>query len=336
MSSALNSIAQLAGAEKVQAAGKGKGQFRNVTWETFPWTDLKPGHTRWLIDLMNQRGYAPTSKNKMLNALSGVYRQLHYMGYWSAAELEQAQKFDWFRLPNRPPPPNKQPITTQEFSRMLAAARADHSDTHRLRNDAILWLLWAYGMRRAELVAIPNGRGLSGLTLDKYNHRERVIEVTLKRNTRFVPVEGKALAALEAWLDVRGRRSGAIFVRIDKSGDVLLDEPICDDTIYNVVKWRARKATPPVSDVNPHRFRHSVVTTLHSLGVEAGLLARLVGHSGISTILTYINPTEHEIRLAVRRMPMPTHGGRDSPGSEDPAHAVSNSGPGATDRGSNG
>lgn len=303
--SALNVLCALAGAEKIEVSHEGPGHSHNITWEMLPWQDLRPHHVRWLKGRMDEAGYEPATKNKLLAALMGVFAALRQKHIITVEELEEARNVKWYSVPRKPAPPTRQPLPAQDFARMLLAARSDYTDTHRVRNDAVLWLLWSCGMRRAELCAVPNGRSLEGLTVSKYDQRSGQLEITLKGNTRYIPVVGPARLALENWLVVRGLRAGAVFVMVKKSGELILDQPLSDNSIQDIVKWRARKASPPVPDVTYHRFRHNLVTTLDDLGVPPGLLAKILGHRQMATILQYINPTDNDIRAAMMKMPTP-------------------------------
>ena len=144
-----------------------------------------------------------------------------------------------------------------------------------------------------------------GLTLSCYDPVERVMVIELKRKSRFVPLAPRVHEALEAWLNVRGRKPGPIFTYISRDGYVDATRPLDYEAILHIVKLRALQATPRVENMTAHRWRHNLATTLMNEGVPLGQIALLLGHSSLQTLINhYLNPEEATLHQAVRKMPM--------------------------------
>ncbi len=96
-----------------------------------------------------------------------------------------------------------------ELAALLDACAADPTPAGR-RDAALLALLYAGGLRRDELAS---------LTLADYERGQARLRVIGKGNKeRFVPLATGAVAALEAWLVVRGTGPGGLWGAINKGG----------------------------------------------------------------------------------------------------------------------
>jgi integrase/recombinase XerC len=140
-----------------------------------------------------------------------------------------------------------------------------------VRDRAILELLYATGLRVSEL---------SGLDLDDVDRGEGTVRVLGKgRKERAVPFGGKAAAALDAYLDLRGTARGALFT--GRRGGRLGVR-----SLFDVVRRRAR-AAGLTRRVSPHTLRHSFATHLLDAGADLRAIQELLGHSRLSTTQRY-------------------------------------------------
>ena len=143
-----------------------------------------------------------------------------------------------------------------------------------LRGRAILEMLYATGIRCAELV---------GLDLSEVNLRERMVRVLGKgRKERIVPFGGHARDALVAYLAIRARarpRSEALFV--NARGGRLTDR-----SVRLLVAHRVRQMAL-ARRVSPHTLRHSFATHLLERGADLRAIQELLGHASLSTTQRY-------------------------------------------------
>jgi integrase/recombinase XerC len=143
-----------------------------------------------------------------------------------------------------------------------------------VRARAILELLYATGMRCAELVA---------LDLGEVDLEARMARVLGKgRKERVVLFGGRARAALEAWLSVRARlrpRSEALFVNAR-------GRRFSDRGVRALVARRVRRVAL-ARRCSPHTLRHSFATHLLARGADLRAIQEMLGHASLSTTQRY-------------------------------------------------
>jgi integrase/recombinase XerC len=150
------------------------------------------------------------------------------------------------------------------------------------RDRALLELLYASGLRVAE------GCGLDLDDLDEAQRRVRVVGKGDRE--RVVPVGETALEALAAYLAMRGRRRGPLF--LNARGGRLTPR-----SARRIVKRLARRAGLS-QRVTPHTLRHSFATHMLGEGADLRLIQELLGHRRLSTTqrYTHVSP-EHLMRV---------------------------------------
>jgi integrase/recombinase XerC len=148
------------------------------------------------------------------------------------------------------------------------------ADDASLRARALLELLYATGIRCAELV---------GLDLSEVDLDARMVRVLGKgRKERVVPFGTQALAALRAYLPARARmtpRTDALFV--NRRGGRLTDR-----SVRTILADRVRAAAL-AKRVSPHALRHSFATHLLGRGADLRTIQELLGHASLSTTQRY-------------------------------------------------
>ena len=150
------------------------------------------------------------------------------------------------------------------------------------RDRALLELLYASGLRVAEGC---------GLDLDDVDGARRTVRVLGKGDKeRVVPVGETALEALDAYLAMRGRQRGPLF--LNARGGRLTPR-----SAHRIVKRLARRAGI-TQRVTPHTLRHSFATHMLGEGADLRLIQELLGHRRLSTTqrYTHVSP-EHLMRV---------------------------------------
>lgn len=151
------------------------------------------------------------------------------------------------------------------------------TDSFAARDRAMLELLYATGLRVAELAA---------LDLGMVDLQEGMVRVRGKGNKeRLVPMGTPAAAAIEAYLPQRavllqsGRAERALFLN-SRGGR------ITTRSIERLVKMYAERAGI-AARVSPHALRHSFATHLLEMGADLRVVQELLGHASLSTTQRY-------------------------------------------------
>ena len=154
------------------------------------------------------------------------------------------------------------------------------TDVEKLRDRAFLELLYGSGLRVSELFA---------LDLEAVNVRACEVRVLGKgRKERIVPISGKALEALEAYLPRRPELCHP------KTG-------VCDPKALLLTRRGRRLGVRRIQalvqrygalgagrpDLHPHALRHSCATHLLEGGADLRVIQELLGHSSLSTTQRY-------------------------------------------------
>ena len=144
-----------------------------------------------------------------------------------------------------------------------------------LRDKAMFELFYSSGLRLAELV------GLDPELLDLASGEVRVTGKGGK--TRIVPLGSHAIAALQAWLAVRGQLASpgerALFV--GARGSRISPRVVQ----LRMKQWGIRQGMP--GSVHPHMLRHSFATHLLQSSGDLRAVQEMLGHASISTTQVY-------------------------------------------------
>ncbi len=181
-------------------------------------------------------------------------------------------------------------LTGEEARQLLDAAmeRAPEVGATGLRDVAILELLYATGVRVAEL---------TGLDIDDVDTERRVVRVLGKgRKERSVPYGVPAGRAVEAWVQVgrptlAGPGSGhALFLGARGSR---IDQRAVRTIVHNRLA-----DVPGAPDLGPHGLRHSAATHLLEGGADLRAVQEILGHASLATTQIYTHVSTDRLRRA--------------------------------------
>ena len=153
----------------------------------------------------------------------------------------------------------------------------------------MLGLLYAAGLRRAELVA---------LDLADYNGDTGELKVRGKGNReRLLFVNNGAADALADWLHVRGDEPGPLFLPVNKGGVIQQGRRLVEQSVYDMVRRRAAQAD--VEPPSPHDLRRTFVSDLLDRGADISTVQQLAGHANVQTTARYDRRGDEAKRKAV-------------------------------------
>ncbi|MFH0809069.1 MAG: tyrosine-type recombinase/integrase [Pseudomonadota bacterium] len=214
----------------------------------------------WLAGL-HRRGLARSTVARKLAALRSF---LGYLVERGVCEANVARQVHGPRLPRHVPPF----LAVDEVFRLLdGEGRAVFSAEARLRDAAILELLYSSGLRVSELAA------LDVTDVDFDLGVARVLGKGGKE--RVVPVGRRALDRIRAYLG--GRDTGALFLNLRRGR-------LTDRSVRRMVGARSALMG---HCVGPHALRHSMATHLLEAGAGLRPVQEMLGHASLSTTQKY-------------------------------------------------
>jgi len=146
-----------------------------------------------------------------------------------------------------------------------------------LRDQAILELLYASGIRVSELV---------GIDLDDLHFGERLVRVRGKgKKERLVPFGRKAAEALQAYIRAR---SGLLDKRPEETAVFLnyRGKRLTTRSVQRMVQAFIRR-TAVSRRISPHSLRHSFASHLLGRGADLRVIQELLGHASLATTQKY-------------------------------------------------
>jgi integrase/recombinase XerC len=206
--------------------------------------------------------------------------------------------FDWLRrrgvITTDPSVRLSVPAGPSRLPRVLGAADLDNLLDHppakvsgdplavRLRDAAVLELLYGSGLRVAELC----GLGVGDVDLGR-----RLVTVWGKGSKqRQVPISPPASAAVAAWI-ADGR---ALMVGVDSPPDALfLNRQARRLGPRDVRRLLDRRALSPT---HPHALRHTFATHLLDGGADLRVVQELLGHASLQTTQVYTHVSKEHFR----------------------------------------
>jgi len=236
---------------------------------------------RGFLAELHRRGLKKSSSARKLAGLRTFFRFLCREG---RLERNPARALLSPRLEKRIPAP-------LEEAQVEALLDVPGDDVASVRARAILELLYATGIRCAELV---------GLDVGEIDAEARMVRVLGKgRKERIVLFGARAQDALRAWLAARaGLRPKTDAVFLNQRGGRLSDR-----SVRALVSHRVRQVAL-TRRCSPHTLRHSFATHLLARGADLRAIQELLGHASLSTTQRYTHVDTRQL-LAVYKKTHP-------------------------------
>ena len=233
---------------------------------------------------LHEENLAPATIARHVVALKVFFRYLQLEGNLAEnlVELLGSQKL-WQRIPDV--------MSPQEVNRFLHAPGGD--DTMRVRDRAILELLYATGCRASEI---------SHLKLSDVHLEERYCKCRGKGGKeRLVPLNPSAVQCVREYLK---KERPAQAARALRSPDWLIvsrrGRRLRREAIWELVKKYARRSGAS-GCISPHTLRHSFATHLLSGGADLRRVQEMLGHANITTTQIYTHVDAQRLKEIHRR-----------------------------------
>ena len=229
------------------------------------------------------------ASNSVARMLAGV-RGLHKFWLFEGITTQDASaRVKPPKLPKRLP----KALSISDVERLISISGPDpeqedsvSADVSRIRNRAILELLYATGARISELTALNLDDLLDPTMLRLFGKGSK---------ERVVPVGSYAQRALGAYL-VRarpvlvGKGKGTPALFLNQRGSRLSRQ-----SAWQIISDAAQQAEL-VAEVSPHTLRHSFATHLLEGGADVRVVQELLGHSSVATTQIYTLVTVDALR----------------------------------------
>ncbi len=227
---------------------------------------IERNHARAFIAELQKDG--KLARNSLLRKISAARSFVKYL------RSEGGLKLDPFAGVPLPKKEAKLPnfLTEAEMEKLLAEMPGVPTAL-RLRDRAILELLYSSGLRRSEVSALNVG------DIDLYAGQLRAFGKGSKE--RVVPIGGMAANALREYLRGRGRAEPGEPLFLNDRGGRLTH----DGVAFVLRRWM--RASQLLKTVTPHVFRHSFATHLLNKGCDLRAVQEMLGHANLATTQVY-------------------------------------------------
>ena len=236
---------------------------------------------RWLNGMMT-KGDKASSVARRLASVKGFYKYLLKMGRISRNPIA-----------NLRPPRGEKPLPVYvptNYINEILDEELEPYDWVALRNKLIVAVLYECGLRRSEL---------AGLQDDDVDIEGRKLKVLGKGNKERIVPFGTGLAEeLSKWRQTRDE----LFGESETFFLSLRGKPMTGEGVYAIVH-KYLKAVPGLARRGAHALRHSFATDMLNNGADLIAIKELMGHSNVSTTVTYTHTSFKQLQKVYNAHP---------------------------------
>lgn len=226
------------------------------------------------IAYLSEKGLVHNSINRKLSTLKSFYRYLFKIG---EIDYTPMQKLKSLKTPKN----ISTPFSESEINAVIESLETNDFVTS--RNKLIIELLYATGMRRAELISIKT----SDINLSK-----KQIKITGKRNKqRIVPLYDSICHHIEEYLNHKNENNlvNKYFFVTEK------DKALYPSLVYKIVNILFSQFSNK-SKTSPHILRHTFATHLLNKGASLNAIKELLGHESLSSTEIYTQNSIEQLK----------------------------------------
>ncbi|TMU50477.1 tyrosine-type recombinase/integrase [Flagellimonas algicola] len=251
--------------------------FCTTTYELDSIDDVEYTMIRsWIVDLVGN-GISNRTVNRKISSLRAYYRFLQKIERLNVSPL----------VKHRALKTNKKvevPFSEQEMEKILLEIPFE-DDFEGVRDKLIIELLYATGVRRAELV---------NLKCADFNPTSQTLKVLGKRNKeRLLPLLPATVQMLRDYLAMRSQLNS-----ITDTTNLFLTKAglkIYETLVYRTINKYFSLVSPKVKK-SPHILRHTFATHLLNRGADLNSVKELLGHSSLASTQVYTHNSIAELK----------------------------------------
>lgn len=244
----------------------------------FPFPTIGCETINSFVDSLRNHGLRPNSIARKISAIKTFYSYMIQEKHVeeNPCRMLQAPKFNK-RF--------KSALPLDEMQQLIHATEQEGNDALRLRDQAMIELMYAAGLRVSELLQLRPG------DIDFQNQYLRTMGKGKKE--RLVPFHDEALRKLIEYVEharpvlVKQNHTETLFV--NRNGNKMSRMGF-----WKVLKKYALSAGIKTK-LSPHIMRHSYATHLLANGVDLRVLQEMLGHSSITTTELYTHLDEQQM-----------------------------------------
>ena len=233
-----------------------------------------------LFSYLKSKYYKTSSLNRKLSSLKQFYVVLKAEGYIKINPLNNLESFK--KIKNLP-----KSLSEEQLILLLSKAKKNLKNIEQdnsvkkikyLRVLTILEILYSTGMRVSELITLP---------LSDFVKINDLLQIKGKGGIyRYVAFNKEAKKMIEMWLLHRFSiekfiNNKYIFPANNGAGH------ITRQTVYKDLIELSRSTNMSITNISPHKIRHSFATHMLNRGADLRSLQKLLGHADISTTEIY-------------------------------------------------
>ena len=230
----------------------------------------------WIVALAD-KGISNRTINRKIASLKGYYKFLQKIEVLSQSPLAKHKALKTQKK-------LEIPFSELEMEKVLEQIPYENNFIG-VRDRLIIELLYATGMRRAELI---------NLKTTDFNGERTTLKVLGKRNKeRIVPVLPALKDLLDDYLMLRAGIQLEVsqpYLLLTKSG-----HKIYETLVYRVINKYFSMVSPKIKK-SPHILRHTFATHLLNKGADLNAVKELLGHSSLASTQVYTHNNIAELK----------------------------------------
>lgn len=230
----------------------------------------------WIV-LLVENGVTNRSVNRKVASLKSYYKFLVKIG-----ELQNSPLAKHIAL--KAEKKIQVPFSENEMVKVFNMVEYT-KDFGGMRDKLIIELLYATGLRRAELI---------NLKLSDIDVATMTIKVLGKRNKeRILPLISTLKTTVNAYIELRSQ----IPMRADKEYFLLTKtgHKIYETLVYRVINKYLSMVSPKIKK-SPHMLRHTFATHLLNKGADLNAVKELLGHSSLASTQVYTHSSVAKLK----------------------------------------
>jgi integrase/recombinase XerC len=226
----------------------------------------------WIVKMMEDK-LSPRTVNRKITTLKTFYKFLLRQGIVTENPMLKIQS---------PKISKRLPVFVEKEKMDLLLDNIEFGvDEEGLRNQLIIEMFYATGMRLSELI------NLKLLNIDLHASQLKVLGKRSKE--RIIPFSHELSKKIQDYLNIRKAKDSEYFF-VSSSGKKMYEK-----LVYNIVRQYLSMVTT-IDKKSPHVLRHTFATHMLNNGADLNAIKELLGHANLSATQVYTHNTVEKLK----------------------------------------